>query len=195
MSLGLGLFLGLAMGCRLGLPDPLIDEPTVLYEFAHERWTNELHIVRQFETQVIVKATLITPEMAQAQALTISRARFEDEATYAARLAAAQKRANEEWTVVFSANAPPPRYADSFALDDSADWQLHLEADGRRVQPIELERIWEPSADETILYTQLDRWSKLYRARFAKPADADSVDLFVVGPYGNGKITWSLRTR
>ena len=191
----MSLALALLMGCRLGLPDPLIDQPTVVYEFAHERWTRELHIVRQFETQVIVKATLITPDLAQAQALTISRSRFEDEATYAARLQTAQQQADEEWVVVFAANAPPPRYADSFALDDSADWQLHLEADGRRVEPLELERVWEPSADESILYPQLDRWSKLWRARFEKPADADEVDLLVVGPYGNGKITWNLRSR
>ncbi len=185
--------LALLLGCRLGLPDPLIDEGAMRYEFAHERWTRELHIVRQFETQVIVKATLLTPELAHAQALTISRLRFEDEGTYGARLAAAQTQANSEWVVVFAANAPPPRYADTFALDDSADWQLHLEADGRRVEPIELERVWEPTADETMIYTQLDRWSKLWRARFEKPADANEVDLLVVGPYGNGKITWTLR--
>ncbi|HJN74999.1 MAG TPA: hypothetical protein QGF58_13810 [Myxococcota bacterium] len=181
------------LACGSTLPEPLPNEPRIVYEFVHERWTRELYLTRQFETQVVVKATLVTEDLAQAQALTISRARFEDSEAHETRRVAAIQEARAHWVVVFAANAPPPRYADSFALDDSADWQIHLEADGRRVEPVDLERIWEPSADQDLLYLQLDRWSKLWRARFERPSDADRVDLLVVGPYGHGKMTWSLR--
>ncbi|MCP4809907.1 MAG: hypothetical protein GY913_08175 [Proteobacteria bacterium] len=181
------------LACATTLPDPLPNEPRMVYEFAHERWTRDLHIVSQFETQVVVKATLVTDELAEAQALTISRARFEDAETYQQRYRRGQDEADTYWTVVFVANAPPPHRADSFALDDSADWQIHLEADGRRLDPVDLERIWEPSADQEMMYTQHDRWSKMWKARFDRPTDADEVEMLVVGPYGNGKITWQTR--
>ena len=186
------MFLAL-LACGSTLPEPLPNEPRVVYEFVHERWTRELHLHKQFETQVVVKATLLTEELARAQALTVSRARFEDPASYAERRDAAIAESEAHWVVVFTGNAPPPRYADTFALDDSADWQIHLEADGRRVDPVDLERIWEPTADQELLYLQLDRWSKLWVARFEKPSAADRVDLLVVGPYGHGKMSWPLR--
>lgn len=185
--------LALSLACATTLPDPLPNEPRVVYEFAHERWTRDLHIVSQFETQVVVKATLVTDELAEAQALTISRARFEDSETYQRRYQTGQDLAEDYWTVVFTANAPPPHRADSFALDDTADWQIHLEADGARTTPVELERIWEPTADQVMLYTQHDRWSKMWSARFERTADADRVEMLVVGPYGNGKIHWQTR--
>lgn len=181
------------LACGSQLPEPLPNEPRIVYEFVHERHTQELHLTRQFETQVVVKASLVTEELAEAQALTVSRARFEDSAQYHQRLDAALAEAAGHWVVVFAANAPPPRYADTFALDDSADWQIHLEADGRRLAPVDLERVWEPTADQDLLYLQLDRWSKLWRARFERPSDADRVDLLVVGPYGHGKMTWQIR--
>lgn len=181
------------LACGSSLPEPLPNEPRIVYEFVHERWTRELHLHKQFETQVVVKATLVTQDLAEAQALTVSRARFEDAAQFDARRELAVQEAGAHWVVVFAANAPPPRYADTFALDDSADWQIHLEADGRRVDPVDLERVWEPTADQELLYLQLDRWSKLWKARFERPSDADRVDLLVVGPYGHGKMTWLLR--
>lgn len=174
------------------LPDPLPGEPAVDYEAAWTANTRELILREHLETRLIVRATLVDEALAEAQALTLARARLSPREDFEAQRAAALERAAGGWEFVFTAYAPPPERADDFGLGDGATWSLRLLADQRPVALVALDEVREPSPDEQRLYPQLDGWARLYRARFERPSDADTLELRAAGPRGQGAMIWEL---
>ena len=161
------------------------------YDQLHESATRDLQLVVDLETRLLMHATLVDEELAAAQALELSRARLEVPEEWHARSQVAEEEAASSWTIVFSADVPRYPKDERFAADGSAPWTLHLWVDGHPADPISVEAIKAPTADDLMLYPQLNRWSSLWVARFARDGDADELRLQIGGPRGQGELVWA----
>lgn len=179
-------------GCAHPVEPTGVPAPEPPYAALHAAATRDLQLIVNLETRLMMHATLVDEQLAQAQALEISRARLEAPAVWQARADAAQREAAAAWTVVFSADVPRAPADESFAPDDTAAWTLHLFADGHEVPAISVEQIDDPQPEHVLLYPQLNRWSSLWIARFARDGDARELRLQVGGPKGQGELAWTL---
>ena len=180
----------LALACARpdgGLAAPTRGQP---YAKVHRAWTRELVLDHDFELDLVVRASLLSGELRTAQADALADARLEGARERAARHEAHRTDAATAWVVVFSAHSPHEE-ARRFGLDADDPWQLRLVADGTDVPAVGVERIRNPSADEVVLYPQLDRWSELWEARF-EAVPASELVLQVAGPHGRGEVSWAL---
>lgn len=172
------------------LPDPLPGAPQVDYEALWAAKTRELVLREHFETRLIARATLVDAELAEAQAIHITRARQGTPAALAEATVTAQQQALAAWCFVFSAYAPPPDRADDFGPDGEATWGLVLLVDGQRAALERLDPIPNPNPDQQQLYPQIDGWARLYEACFARESEAAQLELRMAGPRGQGAMRW-----
>jgi len=183
------VIVALALACAR--PDGGLAPPTRGVEYAkvHRAWTQELMLDHDFELDLVVRASLLSDDLRRAQADALADARLESETARLARHEAWQADRGA-WVVVFAAHSPHED-ARRFGLDDDDPWQLRLLADGQVVEGVGVDRVRKPSADQVVMYPQLDRWSTLWEARFVRAA-ATELSLQVVGPHGRGELTWDL---
>lgn len=181
----------LLAACTARLPDPLPDQPHVDYAREHKAWTRELQLVVDLETRLMLEATLLTPELAEAQALTLARARMDEPTVYEARRKELLDRSEAAWSLVLTTTGTE-QSDDTLSIDGSQDWTVLMEADGRRLTPLSLEEVREPTADDVLLYPQADRWARMWQITFEREIATELV-LIVAGPRGNGSLTWELQ--
>ncbi|MBK9365500.1 MAG: hypothetical protein IPN01_04135 [Deltaproteobacteria bacterium] len=98
-----------------------------------------------------------------------------------------------EWQVVFAAYVPPPSRADDFDFEPGATWTFQLLADGQPLGPISLASYRERSDLQVLLYPQLNRWSRVYDARFARFGQPSTLTMVVSGALGQGELRWEMR--
>ena len=147
--------------------------------------TRELRLYDRLETRLILRATLHTDAYVRAQDALLGL------------LQSASPWANPgdapEWQVVFAAYVPPPSRADDFAFEPGASWTVQLLADGQPLPPVSLDSSRERSDLQILLYPQLNRWSRVYDARFARSGQPSTLTMVVSGALGQGELTWEMR--
>jgi hypothetical protein len=164
--------------------------PRRVYVRQHRAWTRELTLYDGFSTALVLRATLLEP--AFRAVLAAERTRLlnpsaANQAEFAARMAADGAAFHE---VVFAADSAFDD-AEKFGPGDDR-WNLRLLADGTEETLVAVDRVRKPSALHDALYAQLDLWSELWIARFARTVAAPSeVRLIVGGGHGNGELRWS----
>lgn len=147
--------------------------------------TEELRLYDRLETRLILRATLHTDDYQRAQDALLGL--LQTASPWAAPGDA------PEWQVVFAAYVPPPSRADDFAVEPGATWTLQLLADGQPTAPISLTSSRERTELQVLLYPQLNRWSRVYDARFARQGQPSTLTMVVSGALGQGELTWELR--
>ncbi|MCK6522401.1 hypothetical protein L6R49_13295 [Myxococcota bacterium] len=147
--------------------------------------TEELRLYDRLETRLILRATLHTDDYVRAQSTLLDLLQTPSPWAPAGEAA--------EWQVVFAAYVPPPSRADDFDVVPGATWTLQLLADGQPLTPISLESSRERSDLQILLYPQLNRWSRVYDARFARQGAPSKLTMVVSGALGQGELTWELR--
>jgi hypothetical protein len=147
--------------------------------------TEELRLYDRLETRLILRATLHTDDFVRAQ----------DDLLGLLQTASPWPAAGDapEWQVVFAAYVPPPSRADDFAFEPGATWTVQLLADGQPLTPISLESSRERSELQILLYPQLNRWSRVYDARFARSGQPSTLTMVVSGALGQGELRWEMR--
>lgn len=72
-------------------------------------------------------------------------------------------------------------------------WKLYLEVNGKRYEPVSIERIDKLTPLYQVLYPYSDLWSRYFYVYFPK-IDMENVELklFVAGPTSRSELKWSL---
>ncbi|MCK6514701.1 hypothetical protein L6R46_06570 [Myxococcota bacterium] len=147
--------------------------------------TKELRLYDRLETRLILRATLHTDEYVRAQdallGLLQSTSPWEPWGD------------SPEWQVVFAAYVPPPSRADDFDFEPGATWTFQLLADGQPLGPVSLASYRERSELQVLLYPQLNRWSRVYDARFDRFGQPSTLTMVVSGALGQGELRWEMR--
>ena len=147
--------------------------------------TEELRLYDRLETRLILRATLHTDDYVRAQDALLGL--LQAPSPWAAA------GDTPEWQVVFAAYVPPPSRADDFAFEPGATWTVQLLADGQALPPISLDSSRDRSELQVLLYPQLNRWSRVYDARFARSGQPATLKMVVSGALGQGELTWEMR--
>ncbi len=178
-----GLALLFAPGCAARSPD--LAAP---YREVHQDWTQELRLSHSFELDLLLRATLLSPPLLEAQADYLAAARLSDRERAAEALPISPTDPGE-YVVVFASYSPVDE-ARGFSGDGGEAWTLHLDVDGSPQPLLSVEELRHPSAELLALYPQRDRWSSLWIARFERLDEGREIRLTVSGVYGRGSVRW-----
>ncbi len=177
------LTLLLAPGCAARSAD--IAAP---YLEVHQDWTQELRLSHSFELDLLLRATLLSSPLLNAQVDYLSAARLSDRERAAEALPVSPTDPSE-YVVVFASYSPIDE-ARGFSGDGSEAWTLQLDVDGALQPLLSVEELRRPSAELLALYPQRDRWSSLWIARFERLDEGREIRLTVSGVYGRGSVIW-----
>ncbi|MCB9763097.1 MAG: hypothetical protein H6739_25070 [Alphaproteobacteria bacterium] len=180
------LLLLLALGCHPVAPPPGLPAPSD-YAREHQAATREIRVIRDLETRLLMRATLLNEDLVDAQALTLAYALGATPQEHEALRADLLAELEAYRVVVFAADSP----REDFSLDDDAGWRVRLLADEVPLEGVELTKQDPDAPAIALLYPQINRWSVVYRARFARDAGADTLRLVVAGPLGQGQAEWA----
>jgi hypothetical protein len=147
--------------------------------------TKELRLYDRLETRLILRATLHTDDYVRAQDALLGLLQSTRPWEPPGEL--------PEWQVVFAAYVPPPSRADDFDVEPGATWTVQLLADGQPLGPVSLASYRERSELQILLYPQLNRWSRVYDARFDRSGQPSTLTMVVSGALGQGELRWEIR--
>lgn len=165
--------------------------PTRSYKKALREDTRELVLYQGFQTALIMRATLLTPEFRGAYAEERRRLTGTHTEEHADFLRRNEEDAAVYYEVVFSSDSGLPEH--HFGTTDQG-WRLRLEADGQAQELVTVHEIRDPTTVQRALFKHLNIWSELWVARFAKTVNAPRVvELHVGSGYGHGTLTWGDR--
>lgn len=153
------------------------------YERAVAARTDELKLYDGWYTALLLRGTLLTPELRAAQSARIA---------HLTDGAARGPEAGAELELWLSASTQFPAEL-ALAADGSTPWTIGLYADGRAcAAPTELVEIKKPSEQDRTLYPHITSWDRVFRVRWAPDAcgGADPDALRVHGRRGKGELSW-----
>lgn len=168
--------------------------PRRVYLREHREWTRELVLYRDFSTALLLRATLLEPELRVALSAERQRLVNPSAADHAEFVARMERDAAAYHDVVFAADSSYEN-AQKFGNTDDR-WNLRLLVDGTEATLVSVERVRNPSPLHDALYVQHDIWSELWIARFDRVSEhPQRVELIVGSGYGNGAVDWQLTAR
>lgn len=153
------------------------------YERAVAAATDELKLYDGWYTALLVRGTLVTPALREAQAERVAHL------TDGAAAGAPPPDGVEVW---LSASTQFPAEL-TFAADGSTPWTVSLSARGNRcAAPTEVVEVKKPSERERTLYPHITSWDKVFRLRWAADAcaGAEPDQLRFHGRRGEGVLQW-----
>ncbi len=181
----------LGLAAAAVVPAARAQQPGRAYRRAWRQATRKLVIYRGFGTALLLRATLLEPPFRALLADERHRllgAADTGDAAFRERMARDGAAYHEVVIAADSGEEQDPR----FGLDDGR-WHLRMEVDGREAPLVQVERVRRPSPVHRALYPQLDIWSELWIARFARQSDHPArIVLHVGSGYGHGAVTWAL---
>lgn len=154
------------------------------YERTVAAATDELKLYDGWYTALLVRGTLVTPALREAQA---------DRLAHLTDGAAAPPAPAAGLEVWLSASTQFPTEL-SFAGDGSTPWTLTLSARGNRcAAPTEVAEIKKPTEQDRTLFPHITSWDKVFRVRWAVDAcgGAEPDQLRFHGRRGEGVLSWS----
>jgi hypothetical protein len=167
-----------------------VDEPDPPYGKVHDRETRELRLYGQLETELVLRATLLTADVRRAGALDLAYRGAMTAPEAEAFVARAEAEAADHWEVVFT-SMRGHKDARDFGVTENDPWRVRLQVGDTICTPIAVERIGKPSAAQRVLYPQVSDWSDLWTARFQKDCGtAGPVTFSVAGPRASGEVRW-----
>jgi hypothetical protein len=167
-----------------------VDEPDPPYQRVHHRGTRELRLYGRFDTELVLRATLLTEEVLRAGALELAYRGAMTAPEADAFVARAVAEAAEHWGVVF-ASMRAHDDARAFGIGENDPWRVRLFVGDRECTPLAVDRIGDPTAAQHVLYPQANEWADLWTARFAKDCGtAGPVTFSVAGPHASGEMRW-----
>jgi hypothetical protein len=188
-----GLVAGLVAACVAHQPvgTRSMDLPDPPYEKVHDRATRELRLYQHFDTQLVVWATLLTEDVRTAGARDLAYRGAMEAAEAEALVARSVAEGTGAWEVIFAAMWSHDEAKD-FGSSADDPWHVRLLVDERACTPTNVEPIVRPTAAERVLYSQVNDWSDLWRARFDQDCGSTGDVVFsVAGPYASGEVSWS----
>lgn len=147
------------------------------------QWTRhgEVYSKQDLAAGILWDATNLNTEMTGAQAK-----------IYAKKYALSESDRNTKWDALNSANKGRPAFFVSFFSNDKKfydltkpdhGWQVTLENNGRKYQPVSIEKVKRPSPETRLYFPYLTHWSIGYWVYFP------------VGALQNGESNFSLDLR
>lgn len=199
ISVVLTIFASAALGMSCaGRIEPPVKYPADLpdYEEVLDSWTEEVKIYEDFETRVIVTATLQSSEMLRAYVAKHCEYYLLDQESCENARQDMLARAERE-NAVFMAFFTAEQAANDLNTSDSL-WKVYLQGPGEsRVLPIRIERVREKTGYYEAFYPYVKPWQATYRVifpRLSDPEDGDGEDisrtlqLIITGPIGQAVI-------
>jgi hypothetical protein len=171
LFLWLGLPLLAVGAAACALVEPLRGQPEARqaagYQEILKRWTRQRQEFEELDTKLYVSATYKSWPFRQAYVAEYARIYLLPDQEREALLARETAALEQYHDFVLSAYAPTRQVAD---LSSKAGiWRLYLEGPGGlRVSPSAVERMKEPLPVLTAFYPYVDRWSRVFLARFPK---------------------------
>jgi hypothetical protein len=167
-----------------------IEPPDPPYAKVHRRETRELRLYESFDTELVLRATLVTDEVRQSGAAELAYRGAMTRAEADAFVARAQTQGAGTWEVVFASMRAHDDARD-FGIGDGDPWRVRLQVNGTACTPVAVERIGEPTVAQRVLYPQTNEWSDLWAARFEDTCGrSGTVTFSVAGPRASGEVHW-----
>lgn len=168
------------------------------YERVLKNWTREGKLYREFDTRMLVWATLYSDDFVKAYLSEEARTRGWDQATFVKKLSEAEHQ--YENVLPFQlAVLTHKREWDDFEKPKSS-WNLFLLTDsGERVKPISIRRTSLDPESVKIMFPYLSSWSSIYFITFPalSPEGRDywsketkALSLVIAGPSGKLELVW-----
>jgi hypothetical protein len=167
-----------------------VERPRPAYADVHRRATKELRLYDHFDTELVLRATLVTDEVRDAGAFELAYRGAMTRAEADAFVAGARADAAGRWQVVF-ASMRAHDDARQFGTADDAPWRVRLQVGGAPCAPVSVHEIVEPTVAQRVLYPQSNDWADLWTAWFETDCgSAGEVTFSVAGPRASGELRW-----
>jgi hypothetical protein len=170
------------------------------YDDMLDRWTEDVKIYEEFETKIIMTATLLSSDMLRAYAAKHCEYYLLDQVSCAGAKQELLAGADREYNV-FMAFFTADAEANDLDIKDTL-WKIYLEGPGEsRVLPVKIERVREKVAYYEAFYPYVKPWQATYRIKFARqvteendeiPAPTGDLRLIVTGPIGQAVVEFEL---
>lgn len=162
------------------------------YLDTYEAHTRHLLIYNGFQTAMNLRGTLLEPRMRDAMADERRRLLNASDGDHAAFVTRMRDDGSAFHEVVFSADSGIRGFSERFGEGD-ATWNVHLLADGTEEPLVAIERVRKPTPMHQGLYPHVNKWSKLWIARFERTvASPRRIELRVGSGFGHGSLAWDL---
>lgn len=162
------------------------------YEAALDDWTRELRLYEHFETELLLRATLMTRPFDQALAHELAWRGGWSAEELSARNTEDRARELESHDLLVAVMKTADGHL-KLGADPDADWRLRLYVDGRACAPLSLDALEDPPQGLRALFPAANAWADVWRARFATDCGREGMFVLVVsGPSGSGEITWQV---
>lgn len=171
------------------------------YHDTLNQWTRGKKVYVEFETRLYLYATYKSMAFRRAYVQEYA-ARYQLDDEYKRVLMDREREAFDKYNEFFLAAYTPLKEWNDFDSDDSV-WRLYLDDDaGRRLVPVQVEKVDTKDPLIREFFPYLDYWSSGYIVRFPKYADNGSgpipggdtrfLSLVATGIKGTGSLKWDL---
>lgn len=162
------------------------------YPAAYQAWTRELALYENFETELLLRATLMARPFDEALAAELAWRGGWPQEELAARWAEDQAREAESHDLLVAVTKTAEGHL-KLGTAPEADWRLRLLVDGRPCAPLELDQVDDPPQSMRVMFPSANAWADVWEARFATDCGRQGTfSLIVSGPSGSGEITWQV---
>lgn len=190
----------LAFGCASDVvrPDVVYVGTRASYDRVLKNWTREGKLYREFDTRLMVWATLLSEDFIKAYLSEEARTREWDQAKFLRKLSEYKRRYKNVIPFQLVVLTHEKEWDDFYKPRSSWDVFL-LTDDGRRVDPIAIRQASLEPESSKIMFPFLSDWSSVYVVTFpAISPEGDrywdentkSLKLVIAGPSGRIELVW-----
>ncbi len=190
----------IAAGCASDMvkPDVVYVGTRASYQRVLKNWTREGKLYREFDTRLLVWATLMSEDFIKAYLSEEARTRGWTQARFVRKLSEYERRYKNVIPFQIAVVTHKREWDDFYKSRSSWDIFL-LTDDGSRVDPIEIHQVSLEPESSKILFPYISSWSSVYLVTFPAISpngrrywseDTRSLTLVIAGPSGKLELVW-----
>jgi len=179
-------------------PDVVYSGTSSSYQRVLKNWTRKGGIYREFDTRLLVWATLLSKDFIKAYLSEEARTREWDQAKFVQKLAEYERRYENVIPIQLAVLTHKKEWDDFYKPKSS--WDVFLLTDrGDRVEPITIRQESLGPESSKILFPYISHWSSVYLVTFPAISpegynywdeSTKSLVLVIAGPSGKIELAW-----